>query len=636
MCGVAGAFCQPDGARLVRTMVDRIGHRGPDATGLADLSPDASVQLGHRRLSIIDLSTASDQPFVKDGLHMSYNGELYNYRELRNILRGKGVRFSTESDTEVVLESWRHWGPEALPRFRGMFAFALYDERRAALTLVRDPLGIKPMYVMPRGSGILFASELKALVTAVGSELTINPDALVASTLFYFLPEEQCAVKEVFKLPPGSWAEWRADGTTNAGRYWDPAQEAAAAAEGPTADLAAVLEESVAAHMVADVPVASFLSGGLDSSIITAMAADREPSIEAYTITFRAEDQRLEAMPDDAVYARKMAAHLGIQLHEIEISPDVVDMLPRVVDVLDEPIGDPAAINTVLMCQAAREAGVKVLLSGMGADELFGGYRKHLACVLGARYQMLPRTLRSRVVAPSVDRLPVAAGGRGLRYSRWAKRFLSFAELPEEEAFRRSYTLYDPPELSDLLDPGLEPQVRGVVDAHRSLYTDNQLADHVNRMCLTDTRLFLPGLNLAYTDRSSMSASTEVRVPFVDPYMFRAAFSFRGGQKIKGRTQKVPLRAAAEDWLPRDVLDRPKASFGAPLRAWVTNDLGPLIDDVLLEGELVSSGFLRLPPLRQMVTDQRTGRRDQSKQLWQLLSMELWYRTALAAGVASA
>jgi asparagine synthase (glutamine-hydrolysing) len=615
-------------------MVNRICHRGPDAAGLADLSPDASVQLGHRRLSIIDLSTASDQPFVKDGLHLSYNGELYNYRELRNILRGKGVRFSTESDTEVVLESWRHWGPEALPRFRGMFAFALYDERSTALTLARDPLGIKPMYVMPRGNGILFASELKALVSAVGPELSINPDALVASTLFYFLPEEQCAVKEVFKLPSGSWAEWRADGTTRAARYWEPAQEAAAAADGPNADLAAVLEESVAAHMVADVPVASFLSGGLDSSIITAMAADREPSIEAYTITFRAEDQRLEAMPDDAVYARKMAAHLGIQLHEIEISPDVVDMLPRVVDVLDEPIGDPAAINTVLMCQAAREAGVKVLLSGMGADELFGGYRKHLACVLGARYQMLPRSLRSRVVAPSVDRLPVAAGGRGLRYSRWAKRFLSFAELPEEEAFRRSYTLYDPLELSALIDPELAPRVEAAVDAHRSLYTDSRLTDHVNKMCLTDTRLFLSGLNLAYTDRSSMAASTEVRVPFVDPIVFQAAFSFRGNQKIKGRTQKVPLRAIAEDWMPRDVVDRPKASFGAPLRAWVTNDLGPLIDDVLLDGRLISSGFLRQAPLRQMVSDQRHGRRDQSKQLWQLLSMELWYRGALAAGVA--
>ena len=635
MCGVAGAFCQPDGARLVRTMVDRIGHRGPDAAGFADMSPDAPVQLGHLRLSIIDLSTAADQPFVKGGLHLSYNGELYNYRELRNILRGKGVEFTTESDTEVVLECWRHWGPDALPRFRGMFAFALYDERSAALTLVRDPLGIKPMYVMPRENGILFASELKALVTAVGPELTVNPDALVASALFYFLPDELCAVKEVYKLPPGSWAEWRADGTTREGRYWDPSQEAASAANGATADLAAVLEESVAAHMVADVPVASFLSGGLDSSLITAMAADRDPTIEAYTITFRPEDQRLEAMPDDAIYARKMAAHLGIQLHEIEISPDVVDMLPRVVDVLDEPIGDPAAINTVLMCQAARDAGVKVLLSGMGADELFGGYRKHLACVLGAKYQMLPRSLRSRVVAPSVDRLPVVAGGRGLRYSRWAKRFLSFADLPEEAAFRRSYTLYDPPELTALLDPQLAPVVHDVVRAHRSLYTDNRLADHVNRMCLADTRLFLPGLNLAYTDRSSMAASTEVRVPFVDPYVFRAAFSFRGSQKIKGRTQKVPLRTVADGWVPRDVVDRPKASFGAPLRAWVTNDLGPLIDDVLLDGELVSSGFLRRPTLRQMVTDQRGGRRDQSKQLWQLLSMELWYRGALAAGVAA-
>jgi asparagine synthase (glutamine-hydrolysing) len=636
MCGVAGAFCQRDGAQLVRAMTDRIGHRGPDADGVEDLSPNAPLQLAHRRLSIIDLSAAADQPFVKDGLHLSYNGELYNYRDLRTSLKNRGVRFITESDTEVVLECWREWGPAALSRFRGMFAFAIYDERRGALALARDPLGIKPMYVMPRGTGVLFASELKALVTAVGPELTINPQALVASTMFYFLPEEQCAVNGVFKLPPGSWAEWRTDGTRRTGRYWDPAEVALSAAAGPPADLAAVLEESVAAHLVADVPVASFLSGGLDSSLITAMAATRNPSIEAYTITFRPEDQRLEAMPDDAVYARKMAAHLGIRLHEIEISPDVVDMLPRVVDVLDEPIGDPAAINTVLMCQAARDAGVKVLLSGMGADELFGGYRKHLACVLGARYKTLPKTLRSRVVAPGVERLPVAAGGRGLRYSRWAKRFLTFAELPEEAAFRRSYTLYDPDELEGLLDPELSSNVEAVVEAHRSLYDDGRLSDHVNRMCLTDSRLFLPGLNLAYTDRSSMSASTEVRVPFVDPEVFKAAFSFRGAQKIRGRTQKVPLRQVAEDPLPRDVLERPKASFGAPLRAWVTNDLGPLIDDVLLDGRLVSSGFLRLPPLRQMVADQRSGRRDQSKQLWQLLSMELWYGSVTAAGVTPA
>lgn len=635
MCGVAGALRQPDGPELVRLMIDRIGHRGPDAEGWLDLSPEAPVQLAHRRLSIIDLTAAADQPFVKDGLSLSYNGELYNFRDLRAQLRSAGVRFTTDSDTEVVLECWRAWGPAALSRFRGMFAFAIYDARSGTLTLARDPLGIKPMYVMPRGDGVVFASELKALVAAVGRELRIDAGALVAATMYYFLPEEQCAVQGVAKLPPGSWAEWRSDGTQRVGRYWNPAEVAMSAAAGPPAELAAVLEESVAAHLVADVPVASFLSGGVDSSLITAMAASRTPGMEAYTITFRPEDQRLEAMPDDAGYARKMAAHLGIELHEIEISPDVVDMLPRIVDVLDEPIGDPAAINTVLMCRAARAAGVKVLLSGMGADELFGGYRKHLACRIGARYATLPATVRTRVIAPSVNRLPVAAAGRGLRYARWAKRFLTFAELPEETAFRRSYSLYDPDELQRLVDPELSGKVDAVVSAHRRLYLDGSGLDHVNRMCLTDSRLFLPGLNLAYTDRSSMSASTEVRVPFVDPYVFAAAFSFRGDEKIRGRTQKVPLRDAAQDLLPRDVLDRPKASFGAPLRAWVTNDLSPLIDDVLMVGQLVSSGFLRRPALRQMVADQRSGRRDMSKQLWQLLSMELWHRSVTAAGVSS-
>lgn len=637
MCGVAGAFAQPDGGRLVRVMVDRIAHRGPDAVGVREVTgAGATVHLAHRRLSIIDLSTAADQPLVKDGLHLSYNGELYNFRELRARLEQRGVRFVTASDTEVVLEAWRAWGPDALPMFRGMFAFAIFDERTGELSLARDQLGIKPLYVMPRGDGVVFASELKAIVAAVGDELRVDAGALVASTLFYFVPDERTSVSGVSKLPPGTWASWGGDRpATSPRRYWDPVSEAQAAAERPAVDLAGVVEESVAAHLVADVPVASFLSGGLDSSLVTAIAAAKNPSIEAWTITFRAQDQRLEAMPDDAVYARKMAAHLGIRLHEIEIAPDVVDMLPRIVDVLDEPIGDPAAINTILMCEAAREAGVKVLLSGMGADELFGGYRKHLACMIGARYRSLPRGLRTRVVAPSVNRLPVTARGRGLRYTRWAKRFLSFAELEEEAAFRRSYTLYDPPDLAGLLGPDLAGHVDDVLDDHRRMYEEGDFADHVNRMCLTDSRLFMVGLNLTYTDRSSMAASTEVRVPFVDREVFRAAFAFPGTAKIKGRQQKVPLRQAAEGWLPQEVLDRPKAAFGAPLRAWVTNDLGPLIDDVLLRGELVSSGFLRPGPLRQLVTEQRAGRTDQSKQLWQLLSMEMWYRNVRQAGVAA-
>lgn len=634
MCGVAGAFQQPDGKVIVTTMVDRIGHRGPDACGVLELvDPDSSVVLGHRRLSIIDLTTASDQPFTKAGLTLSYNGEVYNYREIRRDLEARGIRFTTQSDTEVVLEAWRAWGTEALRRFRGMFAFAIHDERSRSLTLVRDPLGIKPLYVMPRGEGIVFASELKAIISALGPELTVNARAMVASALYYWLPQEFDAVDGVFKLPPGSWVTYSSNGSRRSGVYWDTAAEAAQAASGPPADLREVIEASVDAHLVSDAPVASFLSGGLDSSIITTLAHRRDPSIEAYTIAFRPEDQRMEAMPDDARYARMMAQQLGIRLHEIEIHPDVVDVLPRMVDILDEPIGDPAAINTLLMCDAARAAGVKVLLSGMGADELFGGYRKHLATLMTARYRRLPKLVRTGVVSPAVRAMPVAVGQHGLRTVRWAQRFLTFAELPEEEAFRRSYTLYDTDELASLLDPALATEVSAVVDRHRAVYEDTTLTDQVSRMCLADTRMFMAGLNLTYTDRASMAASTEVRVPFVDPLVFKAAFSLPGTDKIRGREQKAALKDAARAWLPDAIIDRPKASFGAPLRAWVTNDLSELIDDVLLHGELVDTGFLRPDPLRRIVADQRSGRRDESKQIWQLLSLELWYRNARTAGV---
>jgi asparagine synthase (glutamine-hydrolysing) len=304
------------------------------------------------------------------------------------------------------------------------------------------------------------------------------------------------------------------------------------------------------------------------------------------------------------------------------------------VDVLDEPIGDPAAINTLLMCDAARERGVKVVLSGMGADELFGGYRKHLACMLASQYSRLPGPARG-AVAGVTGRLPVVAGGRGLRYARWAKRFLTFAELPEEPRFRRSYTLYDRDELAGLLSPDLAGHVDQVLAEHAEIYHDNTLRDEVNRMCLADSRLFLPGLNLAYTDRASMAASVEVRVPFVDPVVAAAAFSFPGSDKIRRRRQKVALKRAAESWLPREIVHRPKASFSAPLRAWVRDDLQEVIRDVLVDGELTASGMIRRDALQQLIADDRAGREDRSKQIWQLLTMELWYRNAQAMGVAT-
>jgi asparagine synthase (glutamine-hydrolysing) len=635
MCGIAGCYQQTDGRKLADVMTDRIAHRGPDAGGVWSHEDErVSMHLGHRRLSIIDLSAAADQPFRKGSLVLLYNGELYNFRELRRELAAAGATFLTSSDTEVVLEAWRHWGPAALEKFRGMFAFALADTETGELVLARDPLGVKPLFYTERGDGIVFASELKAIVAAIGTELRIEPSALVSSMLYYWVPEQRCAIQGVHKLPAGSWARIRPGGRPEIRQYWRIQDAAAAAASRPAADLGSVIEDSVRAHLVADVPVASFLSGGLDSSIITVLAHRDAASVDAYTITFRPEDQRLEAMPDDAVYARKVARQFGINLHEIEISPDITAMLPRMVDVLDEPICDPAAINTVLMCEAARERGVKVLLSGMGADELFGGYRKHLACLMASRYSRLPGAVRGPARF-AVDSLPVSVGGRGLRYPRWAKRFMTFAELPEEARFRRSYTLYDPEALTALVGPELGGSVTDVVGEHAAIYADNDLDDEVNRMCLADARLFMAGLNLAYTDRASMAASVEVRVPFVDKVVAEAAFTIPGKDKIRGRVQKAALKDAAEAWLPREIVHRPKASFGAPLRAWVRNDLRELIGDVLVSGELVDLGLVRKQPLLQLIADERAGRADNAKQIWQLLSMELWYRQVRAAGVAT-
>ena len=631
MCGIAGAYQQVDGEKLTEVMGRCLDHRGPDEQGAFSFT-DARVhvQFAHRRLSIIDLRHGQ-QPLVKGPLVLCYNGELYNYREIRAELIGGGASFATTSDTEVVLEAWRRWGPACLRRFRGMFAFALLDQATGSLFLARDHFGIKPLHYIRRKDGVVFASELKALVKALGAELHMLPQALIASILFYWVPDQQCSVQGVEKLQPGTWAEFRPDGTHRVECYWDIAEEAAAAQE-THYDLREVIEASVTAHLVADVPVSSFLSGGLDSSIVTVLAKRSNPQIDAYTITFRAEDHRLEAMPDDALYARKVARLHNIDLHEIEIKPDVVELLPRMVDILDEPTGDPAAINTFLMSEAARAVGVKVLLSGMGADELFGGYRKHMACLLAGRYRRLP-TCVHRSTNGVVDRLPLTAAGRGLRYSRWAKRFVTFADLPEEAAFRRSYSLYGPSDLSALLSPDLRGDIDDVFAQHLQVYEDNTLSDQVNRMCLADSRMFLPGLNLAYTDRSSMAASTEVRVPFVDVEVFKAAFSLGGKEKISGKNGKLALKRAAEAWLPKEIVYRPKASFSAPLRAWVTRDLRDVIDESLLGGELVGTGFLQREAVAALVEDDRSGREDRSKQIWQLLTLEFWYRQTRQAGV---
>ncbi|MFI8420806.1 asparagine synthase (glutamine-hydrolyzing) [Streptomyces sp. NPDC085479] len=636
MCGIAGTYRWPDGKAVTDRITDVLAHRGPDGAGrYSHAAGDGEVHLGHRRLAVVDLSPTGAQPMASDGLVLTYNGELYNAPELRAELAAGGVRFRGTSDTEVLLEAWRRWGTGCLPRLRGMFAFGIFDERTGELVLARDQLGVKPLFLLRRGEGLVFASELKALSAATGG-LDVDPAALVASLLYHWVPDSRCAFREAEKLPPGSWLRIGPGGRVERGTFWRLREVAAEGRErarsGELPDLAAVVEESTRRHLLSDVPVATFLSGGLDSSYLTALAARERPGISAYTIGFRAEDARFEAMPDDLGYARRVAERYGVDLHEIEIAPDVQDLLPRMTYHLDEPIGDPAAINTYLICSAAREAGVKVMLSGMGADELFAGYRKHLANLLALRYQRVPRPLR-RGLSAAVDRLPVASARRGYRSVRFAKRFLSFADLPEETAFRRSYTLYDRAELLALVDPDLAGTVDDVLAEHTDVYGDNDLDDFVNRMCLGDARMFLPGLNLAYTDRSSMAASTEVRVPYVDVEVVRAAFAVPGDRKIVGRQGKAVLKEAAATVLPREIVYRPKGLFSAPLRAWMSRDLAPLVREVVHDGVLVGSGLLRRDALARMVAEDAAGHRDYSKHLWHVLTLEHWYRAATSGSV---
>jgi asparagine synthase (glutamine-hydrolysing) len=629
MCGILGTYGLTTSPGQLAAMSNAIAHRGPDAVGTWTSHDEGGrLQFGHRRLSIIDLSAAANQPFAKDGLVLVFCGEIYNYRELRAELAAVGTNFRTHSDTEVLLEAWRRWGPASLRRLRGMFAFAIFDEHEGTLTLARDQFGIKPLFWTARDGGIAFASELKGLRPLLGDRPAIDHTAIVASLLYYWIPEDHCVYQGVEKLPPGSWLQVGSDGRRRLERFFDPQAELVWPSDRQVdvEELRRVLEDSVAAHLVADVPISTFLSGGLDSSLLTVLAARHNRDIDSYTISFRPEDRRLEAMPDDLAYARKLADRHGIRLHEVEIAPDVADLLPRMVHTLDEPIGDAAAINAYLICRAAREAGVKVLLSGMGADELFGGYRKHYAGLLAARYRRLPGLIRHRVVAPAVDRLPVAGRRRGYRSVRWAKRFVAFADLPEEAAFRRSYTHYDVEELQQLLDPELWPAVDQLVTEHAAVYNEGPADDQVNRMCYTDTRMFLTGLNLAYTDRASMAASTEVRVPYVDKEVAAAAFAIPGSAKIVGRERKAILKQAAEAWLPREIVYRPKGLFSAPLRAWIRRDLADMVEDLVAGGTLVTSGLVDKQMVRTMIDEDRRGAADRSKEIWQLLTLELWYR----------
>lgn len=623
MCGIAGFINFKKNAELARKANEIQKHRGPDSQ---DVWSNGFLALAHQRLSIIDLNSRSDQPLVKEDFVIIYNGEVYNYLELKNEYLSD-IDFISNSDTEVVLEMYKKFGVNALDYFVGMFSFVIYNQIENKVFAARDHFGIKPFYFYKKDDKLAFASELKTLSKLVPNTKKINTKALIASLNYLWIPGNETIFKDFSKLPPAHYLTFDVSNSIfEINEYWTlPTKMKDYNEDELIEKLSVKFDDVIKRHMIADVPVSSFLSGGLDSSMIAVAASKINKNISTYTIGTTTEDKKIESMPDDEKYAKLLADLNNFDHNEIIINSDITNMLPTMVKTLDEPIGDPAAINTFLICKAARKKGVKVLLSGMGADEIFCGYRRQKALLFAQNYKKLPRFIRI-LIKSIVNSLPVKIANRGLRLSRWSKKFISFAEMPDEQAYRMSYSYYEKDELKKLLKHDSEKEIESVYEDHRLLFNKNYNGDVVNKMCFTDINMFMNGLNLTYTDRSSMAASVEVRVPFIDKNFITFAMSIPGKFKYKNKQSKYILKKTAERILPHDIIYRPKASFGAPIRSWISGDLRHMVDKCLSKTQIEKRGFFNYQYIKKIIDDDRKGFNDNAYRIYQLLTIELWFQ----------
>jgi len=611
-------------------MTDSMAHRGPDGRGVKTFEGRVPAGLGHRRLAIIDPTPAGAQPMVHaDRWWITYNGELYNFRELRRDLEAHGERFRTDCDTEVLLRMFAVHGPAMLERLNGIFAFAVWDDVEKRLFLARDRLGVKPLYYTRARETFAFASELKALLPLLGSP-RLDPTALADYLTFLWVPDPKTAFGDIAKLPPGHFAWVDEDGVT-VHEYWDMRFAPEERSEDEWRDaVAATVEQSVRRQMVSDVPLGSFLSGGVDSSAITAAMTATGQRVDTYTIGFAPEDLRHEIVPDDITHARRVAALFGTEYHESILRPDVLDLLPKAVWHLEEPVADPAAISTYLIC---REAGrrMPVMLSGMGADELFAGYPRHLAYRISRWLEHVPRpALQALETAVGTIARPGRAGRlRGPRRNLW--KFLRAAGKPPAERYLSFSSYYPGAQLRALLAADIRDDI-GSYDpfaTHRSYLDGARTPDDLSRLLYLDAKTFLPCLNLTYTDKMAMAASVEVRVPLLDDELVALATRIPSELKLKGWRRKYIFKRSQEGRLPRDVIWRRKAGFGAPIRAWLDGDLRPLVDDLLSPATIRRRGLVDPATVAQLRAENAAGRADYSLQIYALLSLELWSRTFL-------
>jgi asparagine synthase (glutamine-hydrolysing) len=626
MCGIAGMLDLMGRAvekPVLKRLCDTLAHRGPDEEGYFLRN---GTGLGQRRLSIIDLSTGRQPLGNEDGtVWVTFNGEIYNFQELRQRLEKAGHRFATHSDTEVIVHAYEQYGVECVRQFRGMFAFALWDERQRTLFLARDRVGKKPLFHTHAGGQFLFASELQALVQhpAVSREtdLTSIDDYLT----YGYIPAPRTIYRGVFKLPPAHWLLLNADsGDTRMERYWrleyapkldlHPNE----AAEG----LLEVLTEAVRLRLIADVPVGALLSGGVDSSLVVALMS-RLSSQPVRTFSIGFEEQEFNELP----FARLVAQRYATDHHEFVVRPNALEVLPKLIRHYGEPYADSSAIPSYYVAQLTRQH-VKVALNGDGGDESFGGYERYLGSALADRYQRIPRLVRRALIEPVVALIPDRLGRRNRL--RQAKRFLQQAGHPTAERYLRWISTFRPAEKEALYSAEFRDLTREyhgeawLLDLFESI--DRTGLTGIDALMAVDVQSYLPYDLLVKMDIATMANSLEARSPFLDHQVMEFAARLPVSLKVRGMTLKYLLKKVGRQLLPPQNLARRKMGFGVPVGHWMRHELRPILEEVLFSPGALQRGYFREDALRLLVRAHLEGSQDYSFHLWALVCLELWHR----------
>jgi len=625
MCGIAGKLYFDRERHVseaeIQTMTDAIAHRGPDGEAVW---VDGNVGLGHRRLAIIDLRAIAAQPMAnEDGsIWVTFNGEIYNFQELRAELEARGHRFRTESDTEAIVHAWEEYGRACVERLRGMFAFAIWDGPRRTLFLARDRVGKKPLFYFAGRDRFVFASEIKAILT--DSDVPIRPDpiALDHYLALQYVPSPQTAFGGIRKLPAAHWMEVRDGGRIEIGRYWWLRYEPKRRLSLPdaVAELRWRIAEAVRLRLMSDVPLGAFLSGGVDSSAVVAhMAVAMERPVRTFSVGFE------EASLDERPFARMIADRYATDHTELVVKPSVVDILPRLVWHYDEPFGDSSAVPSYAIAELTRRH-VTVVLNGDGGDENFAGYHRYVANRRAHRGDVIPLGLRRRAAA-LIGRLPASIRQRQ-PWRKLASVSEAMAQIPERR-YARWISHLSPSERKELYSASFAEAVEG--SDPEQLFVEafalSDAKDWTDATLETDVSLYLADDLLVKMDRATMAHSLEARSPFLDHVLMEFVATLPATFKLAGAEKKWILRAALRGVVPDAILDRPKMGFGAPISSWFRHELREMAQDLLLSPRALQRGYFRPEVVARMLNEHVHGQADRADDLWDLLVLEVWHRT---------